>query len=441
MSPVVERPSVVNLEGFPHQMALIESGVFIFGFVGGVGSGKTYGLGLAAMNWQKTKSPKSPVLVAAPTHEQLDKATLATLKEIWNECGIEYVHGCRPPKSWDVPAARVIKRWDNVLTCETGHIFVGYSLDDPQNIRGIQFGLALVDELFQCKDNQALTVIIGRMRCPHTDEHFIRFATTPPRIGGPQWGYYWFYNPKTKAEESDYIQVHQSANTKLPDHYGKRMKSTYDPVMYRIEVEGEFVLGVQGRLYSDFSEEHVVPWKYDPNLDIHVGCDFNTAPMAWCVSQVDPQTQEIHVFDEIFIEMDATTEDACALVKSKYPKHNIYVYPDASCKRVTSSSKGTQGDYTILQRHGFSVELPSGKNPFIHERVESVQKRFREMTLFIDPRCENLLHSLFHTEPIPGMRKPAKSKTPGAIGEHPTDALGYLVYNMDFRGRVHFLAY
>lgn len=417
---------------FPHQLLLVKSTAFVSAIVGGFGSGKSYALGFCEVDWMQRESPMSPTIACAPTHKQLDQSTLKHLKKLLTECDIDFVHGSQPPASWNVPLRKFYRKWLDIITLETGHLIVCASLDEPDSLRGPEYGLALMDELAFCTDDEGFKVVQSRMRCPYTDNHRIRIATSPPPF--PNWFWHEFGNPARRNQAYEVIHATTLDNTKLPGHYTSILKENYSNERYRREVLGQWVFVGGGIVLTEFDwERHVKSWDYQKGMEIHIGADFNVAPMAWTIAQVDSRDRSKYIFDELYIEKDATTHAACEMVRSKYRNETIYVYPDCSCSfNRTSSATASVTDLSIMEEHGFIPMMPGPKNPPIVDRIEAVQAAFRENKLFISPDCKYTLESVMNTSYIEGTRRVRKQR-PGeqGAGEHPVDALGYFVFSYD----------
>jgi hypothetical protein len=216
-------------------------------------------------------------------------------------------------------------------------------------------------------------------------------------------------------------------NTYLNANYLNNMKS-YDDNKYRQEVLGEFVDIDSERVYTEFKpDRHIKTVNYDHGAEIHVGMDFNRSPLCWEIAHL--VDDHLFIFDQIIIETEATTFDACQTLLSKFPGKHIVVYPDASCRHCTTAggAYGSMSDMDILVEHGLDVVCPR-KNPNIVDRIEAVQEAFRADKITIDPRCQELIDSLLNTAYMPGTRVPKKARKNKEVGEHPSDALGYLVY-------------
>ncbi len=421
-------PKRVKFTMLEHQEKLVLSDAFAAAVVGGIGSGKSHALGMCVFHWINTESNWSPIIALAPTYEQLDKATLARIKAMLIEADIDFVHGSRPPANWEVPLSGQFRKWTNVITLKTGHLIVCASLDEPSSIRGPQYGMALIDELAFCPSIEAFDVVIGRLRCKYAKKHKIRVATSP---NGMNWFYHMFANPKKKRKGYTMIPATSMDNPYNPASYYEEL-AKYDDDKYQQEVLGHFVSVGSERVYTEFDvKRHIKDWEYVPDMELHVGMDFNRSPLCWVISQ---KTSDgvFHVFDQIFIESEATTVAAKEQLIEKYPNHVIYAYPDASCRFANTAATGAQSDMEILIREEFSgqrlhVSAPC-KNPPVVERIEALQAMLRNDRLFISPNCEECIESMSNTAYKPGTRMQKKSKSGKLTGEHFADAVGYMAY-------------
>lgn len=415
------------IEMLPHQARLIQTKSPVASIVGGVGSGKSHALAFCLMQWIQEESNHSPVLAGAPTHEQLDKSTMARIKEVLAMCDLDFVHGCKPPDTWDVPLVSEYRKFSNILTVETGHVVFGISMEEPSNIRGPQYGMAILDELAFCDNPESFEVVLGRLRCKYAKRHRLRAATSP---NGRNWFYDYFIDPVKRRKGYEVIRATTLDNVYNPAEYIKFMED-YDDEKYRQEVLGEFIESGFGRVYTEFRQErHCVPCKYDPDREVYVGADFNRSPLCWVLCHYYDDQDQFQQFGELVIKKEATTHEACENLLSQFDVKQVTVFPDASCRSRNTSGLGTESDLEVIQSYGFDVVVLNC-NPRVPERVEAVQERFRRGGYLIDPSCECTIHALNRTTYMPGSRMVRKTKKPGDIGEHPADAIGYLVYAWD----------
>ena len=112
------------------------------------------------------------------------------------------------------------------------------------------------------------------------------------------------------------------------------------------------------------------------------------------------------------------------IIRQKYPKHKIYIYPDAS--GANRSTNATRTDIQILESYGMSNQSPKS-NPVIRDRVSAVQTLMENgkgiTRLSISMGCPELIRCLelqAYTE------KGVPDKDGGY--DHMNDALGYLVW-------------
>jgi len=128
----------------------------------------------------------------------------------------------------------------------------------------------------------------------------------------------------------------------------------------------------------------------------------------------------LYIFKEYTNVVD--TPEIAEMIKSDFPNCKILAYPDAagaSRKSVNASIS----DITILKKAGFTVRARS-KNPFVKDRVASVNNAFNKGKLFIDTdRCPELTAALEQQIWLPNG---SPDKSSGL--DHIVDALGYMVH-------------
>ena len=156
------------------------------------------------------------------------------------------------------------------------------------------------------------------------------------------------------------------------------------------------------------------------NEPLRVGLDFNVTNMS-AVIAVRSDVQ-LHVVDEISGAHD--TDALAKEIRSRYPHHKIYIYPDAS--GGNRSTNATRTDIQILESYGFSNQSPKA-NPPIRDRVAAVQAALEngkgEVRLKVAPQCLRTIESL-ELQCYTDKGEPDKD----AGYDHMNDALGYLVW-------------
>lgn len=193
---------------------------------------------------------------------------------------------------------------------------------------------------------------------------------------------------------------------------------------------GGYFFGGQGRVYSNFKNRPHPDGNIDEGLEdtgaeIFVGMDFNVNPMSAVIGV--RAADELHVLDAIEVPTSNTQEMAAEL-KRRYSGRRVIVCPDPSGKARKTSAPVGQTDFTILERHGFTVRAPN-KAPLVVDRINNTQDMLYDADtgrrrVLIHPKARPLLKALAHMTYKEGTSIPDKD---GGF-DHMTDALGYLLW-------------
>lgn len=365
-------------------------------FSGGIGSGKSF----IGAHWAKEKmaaSPKTRGFIGANTYNQLRNATLATFFKVLEEFQVPYKYN---------------QQRNIIETC--GRVIYAYSLDNFDNIRGIEVGWVWLDEVRDTTED-AFKVVLGRLRDKHEENHQIRLTSSP---SGFNWLYDYFVGAK-KTKDFKIITGSSFDNPFLPAGYVDSLKSTYDEKTYQQEVLGQFVNTGQGQVYYAFSRQKSVKiFGVDQKFPIMVGMDFNVNPMTAVIFQCIDNT--IYVIDEIY-QMGSRTETMGEYLLKNYGR-NLQIIPDSTGQRVTTNSN--RSDHEILRGMGFRVEY--NKNPARMDRYNVVNNLLEKDRLVISPRCVNLIKDLEQVTFKQGSSQLDVSHDKTLT--HISDALGYGVW-------------
>lgn len=356
----------------------------------------------------------------APSYPLIRDIAYPVFTNIFEEMGIKYS----------------INRSENIIHTGFGKIFCK-SMENPDMIVGIEIKNALVDEfdiLPTIKAKLALNKITARARLkPKGDFSFeknanqVLIATTPE-------GYKATYElfKKNPIEGSRLIRMSTHSNKhNLPHGYIEGLMSQYPSELIKAYLNGEFTNLQSGTIYDFKRDDHVINEKYiDRNKtptateDIHIGQDFNVGKMASIVFIKRKNSSDGYVWlviDEIIQGRD--TPDVIAKIKERYPRNPIFIYPDASGKNKHSSNY-SKSDHTLLRQANFTVRVNS-KNPFIKDRVASVNNAFAKKKVFISGSCLTIIESL-------EQQVYDKDGMPSKDGDndHSNDAFGYFICKM-----------
>lgn len=181
--------------------------------------------------------------------------------------------------------------------------------------------------------------------------------------------------------------------------------------------DGEFSSDDDGAAYYAFDREiHVkevgASFKVGQKL---IGMDFNVDPSTAVISHFCNNT--IYVSSEAFLNNSDTYKMSSHLIKSNHKGATIY--PDS-----TGSNRKTSGisDHAILKESGFTIH-PT-RNPLVIDRVNNLNRLFRDGRIVIDPSCKKLINDL---EKVSWKDGALDQKTDKML-THISDALGYLAW-------------
>lgn len=198
----------------------------------------------------------------------------------------------------------------------------------------------------------------------------------------------------------------------------------------------------QNTIVKGFSKDNIRPLFYQPEMDLHISCDFNYDPMCWVLFH--KAQNKIYCFDELVKERTSTLECIRELI-DRYPKHkgDIIINGDAAGQQKNCAfSNPDMTNFKIIQRelenyYHKSVDLQIHRaNPHVikrHEAFNNLVKRYDgEICFYIDERCKWTIYNLENAkykegtnivdEPTPNDIKKDPSKK---FLIHPLDAVSY----------------
>lgn len=430
----------------PQHDFLSDDDFFLLGLIGGIGSGKTFVLARwirAKMRYEAGTGTIGGIF--ANTYQQLNQATLpelwSALDEIGMEYGRDYVFGEMPPKFWHGFRSKFGKTHSNVLSVREWGQCICRSLEQYENIRGIELGWAAQDEARNAK-REAFDVIIGRLRCPLARKRLFRIVTSPN-------GYDWLYevlveepekNPELKTKRS-MIHTKTVDNPSLDSDYIETMLSLYDPRFAAQEIEGKFVLLTAGQVYHQFNRDvHVRPLKPSPSLGYQVCFDFNRTPFSvticQCVHSKKLKSDIVFAIDEVIVNECGTTEICQEIVRrlGEYGDKtgDIEIYGDASGRN--RDTRNNLNDYDIImrefQKYGKRLK-PRWKraNPPVVQRVNAVNAMLRnakgDVRFYISDKCEKLRKDFERVTWKEGTSDIEKNADKSLT--HISDSVGYMI--------------
>ena len=329
--------------------------------VGGYGSGKTYIGALKSIEMSYINRP-IPLMYVSPSHQLATKTIIVTLKEICNRAQLDYTYNQQKSEFR-------IHNWDGIIWFGSG--------DKPDSLRGPNIGAAVIDEPFIQK-REVFEQMIARVRHPEASKSQIFLTGTPEQLN---WGFNLAHN---KDLDMKVIQASTLDNPYLPDDYKQTLLNSYSKEQIDAYVYGKFVNLTQGRVYHEFDrDKHVLERNDLHGWEVGAGIDWNVDALSCCIFRHNKS--EIHVEKEIRLK-NAGTYDLAEQLKKLYPA--IKVYPDASGSARKTSAPHT--DHDIMKMAGFTVVSPRA-NPPVKDRVNAVNRLFREGRATISANCKYLI--------------------------------------------------
>jgi len=393
------------------QSRMFVSKARIIAVVAGYGSGKTKSLLIKCVH--DLIKYRTDLLYLAPTFPLIRDICYPTLIEIFQDMKMHYK----------------INKSEGKIYTPYGNIIVK-SMAQPERIVGFQALKAYVDEmdiLSISNANKAFHKIAARLRLkPNKEEFREKRGLNQIYIASSPEGYKFMYNSfqKDPVENSELIRMSTYSNPHLPDGYIDGLASQYPEQLRRAYLNGEFVNLTSGRVYYSFNrDDHVLNEKSELRQGevLFVGQDFNVGKMASTifVKRMSSESEVVwFALDELVDIRD--TPDLIEKLNQRYPKHQKIIYPDATAKNRKTSNI-SKSDHTMLEQAGFSLRV-NKTNPFIKDRVASVNNAFEKGHLFVSSKCkatvESLEQQVYDKDGFPDKENDL---------DHTADAFGYFV--------------
>ena len=396
-------------------------------YQGGYGSGKTFAGSLLGI-LLALKFPGIRGLVGAQTYTLVRDTTLQTYFEHLDNFG--FTEG----KDYDWSSSL------QKLTFKNGSEILFRHFDEPNKLKSLNLGFVEIEEMSDIPYD-TFKMLLGRMR-QKVKKSWKDFTYRIFGHTNPETCRGWVYKTFKENKSPNYrlISAPTTQNIYLPKGFCDELKKVYDEQYYNIFVLAQNGEYNNGLVIKDFSDENIKEITYQPEMDLHISCDFNVDPMCWVFAH--KTDDKVFYFDEISME-NTTTAKACDEFYSRYPNHKgkIIVNGDASGDNRSCTSEYT--NYVIINKKllqfGYDVEIQiKAFNPPIKNRIMAFNSKVRsangEVCLFVDKKCEKLLYNIYNLKykegsskiDIPTYQQIKQSKKLKFLS-HPMDAASYLV--------------
>lgn len=396
-------------------------------YQGGYGSGKTFAGSLLGI-LLALKFPGIRGLVGAQTYTLVRDTTLQTYFEHLDNFG--FTEG----KDYDWSSSL------QKLTFKNGSEILFRHFDEPNKLKSLNLGFVEIEEMSDIPYD-TFKMLLGRMR-QNVKKSWKDFTYRIFGHTNPETCRGWVYKTFKENKSPNYrlISAPTTQNIYLPKGFCDELKKVYDEQYYNIFVLAQNGEYNNGLVIKDFSDENIKEITYQPEMDLHISCDFNVDPMCWVFAH--KTDDKVFYFDEIAME-NTTTAKACDEFYRRYPNHKgkIIVNGDASGDNRSCTSEYT--NYVIINKKllqfGYDVEIQiKAFNPPIKNRIMAFNSKVRsangEVCLFVDKKCEKLLYNIYNLKykegsskiDIPTYQQIKQSKELKFLS-HPMDAASYLV--------------
>lgn len=387
--------SEIRLKPLIHQYEFLNSKNTHTGLVAGFGAGKSFA-GVLKTIYKHTQELTN-VAYYLPTYPLIRDIAFPKFNELLDLMQIDYR----------------LNRTDKEYHTECGKIILR-SMDNPDLIVGYEVGYSLIDEadvLSKSKMEDVFIKVLARNRA-NKEKNCLDFVSTPE---GFSFLYDFFIN--NPSESKRLIKAKTMDNPYLPKDYINSLREQYDAQQLEAYLNGEFVNLNSGSVYPDYDRQKCNTDRILRDTDtLHIGMDFNITKMSAVIVVLENGLP--YVVDELTNVYD--TEQMCNLIKQKYSNKQINIYADASGNNRRSAGKS---DFQIIQNYRLNL-IKRAKNPKVKDRINSVNKLFRDGAKININQCINLVQAL---EQI-GFKNGEPDKTSGL--DHITDALGYVFYSL-----------
>jgi len=353
----------------------------------GYGAGKTYSLCMKLLQLCSLNKGLAGGLLT-PDLKMFKRDVLPTIKEVCQDNNISFT----------------FHQTEYYFTFpQTGStVYVFHGQDDGRSIRGPNLAFMVINEVSLLK-KVVFDAAIARVRLRNARLRQVAMSGTPEGFG---WCYEYFVeNPR---DDTDFIYGNTAENSHLAEDYIQNLRDSYDEMMVKQYVEGQFVNLTGRRAAWAFNRsQHVKPVDFIESAHIWVSMDFNADPMSAVLWQPirqqlrDGRTKtKLRAYDEIAIR-DSNTYQFSEVLQDKLPSdwrdRYVTIYPDPAGKARSTAvdpRKMPKSDIDILKSYGFNDIKYKKRILSVKDCLNSLNNLFSKDLIDIDPKCKNFIADL-----------------------------------------------
>ena len=412
------------------QMNFLKSKALNTGFVAGLGSGKSFVSTLKTI-LKKVKFPNATVAYYLPTYGLIRDIAFDKFPTMLSDMGYTYK----------------LNKSDKEIHIDNYGKIIFRSMDNPENIVGYETFYTLIDEcdiLNMDKMTTAYNKILGRNRqvCYVEDKEILSNWSIPLAfpdgtyyhknlrrlcwsnqmdiVGTPE-GFKIFYNRYVKELDNEtdiLIKASTYENKHLHPNYIKGLEKQYPPNLLKAYLNGDFINLTSGVVYKYFDRtKHHTDAEIEEGEALFIGQDFNIGGCCGAVCVIRKgmlmQLDEYSCYD---------TQAIVLHLQNKYKGHSICITPDASGNANKTNASKT--DIKLLKDGGFNIDAPL-KNPFVKDRVNTLNNMFYQNTILINThKCPESTQAL-EQQAYDDNGEPEKQSGANTLDDR-NDGLGYI---------------
>jgi PBSX family phage terminase large subunit len=386
--------AVPPIELYPSQFDFVTCGDRFSGFIGGIGSGKSFAGAVKSIAQATTPHLG---MVTAPTYPMLRDATIRTFLDVAGDAVREFYKG--EMRAVLAGGAEVLFR----------------SVDDPDRLRGPNLAWWWGDE-GSLYSPDVWPIMIGRLR----EGAGRAWITATPK------GFNWLYQ---RRGEITLFRARTADNPYLPPDFIQSLQASYTGAYAKQELDGEFVT-FEGLVYDEWSADNETNDEPDPTKPIELAFDDGYIDPR-VILFIQRTSNGILVFDELYHSRHlghVCIQEALDMLGSRFGWSNV-----RGQRRPLVMPQLAVGSPEAIELREYMRRADIAARGVSHRIVDGVQVVRRLVhdgngvrSLRVHRRCANLLREIREGYQYPsGSRARRDEEQPLDKDNHACDALRY----------------
>lgn len=316
---------------------------------------------------------------------------------------------------------------DRVYTFQNGSEIHFFSYDDPTKVQGMDLDWFWMDEASTANEAWWDMMPTRLSEKAFDGKHYAMFTTNPSHYG------HWIYKYLI-SDNPDCLTIHTTSwdNLSLPENTVKdyKKKAKINKVVYDRLYEGKWG-NLEGLVYENFDEKkHVREFEINNFQHFFMSIDWGFKNPFCCLWIALDGEDNVYIFDEYYQEK-RTDADNASMIMNRYRGidiNKIYIDPGAGGAEFKFYLENQYNLYPDFDTINAKKDIESGIM-LVNEKM-AISEDNKEPSLFIHPRCKNLIQELRMYQ-FQENRDPDNKETrelPKKVNDHAVDALRYFIY-------------